>query len=117
MDSDFILDPAAPPATYRLAPRRTRYRTVAEPPGRRPRVTNPVPADEVWQEVEKPVDEDTHTLRGGIMASVMKVDDEEQQPARKRREDDEEKEGETQEIKTIHLPENLCEWLRPGSAA
>ena len=52
-----------------------------------------------------PVDEDTHTVRRELLASVMKVDDDDedyeipQQPRERK---------EKENLRTIHLPEDLC---------
>ena len=108
MDGSFVIDPNPRPPTYRLASRKTRYRTVTARAGTAPRVTNPVAADEMWQKVEMPVDEDTHTVRRGLLASVMKVDDDD--------DDDDDYEvppqprerKEKENLKTIHMPKGLC---------
>jgi hypothetical protein len=46
-DNDFLRQPNAASATYRLAPQRTRYQMVIKPAGMRPIVSNPTPADDV----------------------------------------------------------------------
>lgn len=107
-DNDFLRQPNAASATYRLAPQRARYQMVIKPAGKRPIVSNPTPADEVWQEVDKPVDEDAHTFRGGVLAGVMKVVDDDDVVDDQAVELDEDVD---QNLRTIDLPEGLCVYL------